>query len=97
MKLLTDFVYLQLLDILTTLAFLMQGVAEANPFVRWALAVGENPVQSLVMVKVVAVALAVYCVVRARHRVLRIANIFFAIVVAYNLVVIIISAPALNS
>lgn len=97
MKLLTDFVYLQLLDILTTLAFLMQGVAEANPFVRWALEAGENPIQSLLMVKVLAVALAVYCVVRARHRVLRLANIFFAIVVAYNLVVIIISAPALNS
>ena len=96
MKLLTDFVYLQLLDILTTLAFLMQGVAEANPFVRWALTQGENPVQSLIMVKVVAIALAIYCVVRARHRVLRLANIFFALVVAYNLVVIIISTPALN-
>ena len=97
MKLLTEFVYLQLLDILTTLAFLMQGVAEANPVVRWALEFGSNPVQSLIMVKAVAVVLAAFCVVRARHRVLRIANIFFAIVVAYNLVVIIISAPALNS
>ena len=97
MKLLTDFVYLQLLDILTTLAFLMQGVAEANPLVRWALSQGDNPIQSLVMVKAIAVALAVYCVIRARHRVLRIANILFALVVAYNLVVIIISAPALNS
>ena len=96
MKLLTDFVYLQLLDILTTLAFLMQGVAEANPFVRWALSFGPNPIQSLIMVKTVAVALAIYCVIRARHRVLRAANIFFAIVVAYNLVVIIISAPAIN-
>ncbi len=96
MKLLTDFVYLQLLDILTTLAFLMQGVAEANPFVRWAIAQGENPVQALVLVKAFAVALAVYCVIRARHRVLRIANIFFAVVVAYNLVIIIISSPALR-
>lgn len=95
-KLLTDFVYLQLLDVLTTLAFLMQGVAEANPFVKWALGVGQNPIQSLIIVKSIAVALAVYCVVRARHRILRIANIFFAIVVAYNLVVIIVSAPALN-
>ena len=97
MKLLTDFVYLQLLDILTTLAFLLQGVAEANPFVRWALSQGQNPIHGLVMVKVFAVALAVYCVVRARHRVLRFANIFFAIVVAYNLVVIIITSPALSS
>ncbi len=96
MKLLTDFVYLQLLDILTTLAFLMQGVAEGNPIVRWALAQGQNPIQSLIVVKVAAIALAVYCVVRSRHRVLRIANMFFAVLVAYNLVVIILSAPVLN-
>jgi hypothetical protein len=96
MKLLTDFVYLQLLDILTTLAFLMQGVAEGNPLVRWALAQGENPIQSLIVLKAAAVVLAAYCVVRARHRVLRIANIFFAVLVAYNLVCIILATPALN-
>jgi Na+/alanine symporter len=96
-KLLTDFVYLQLLDILTTLAFLMQGVAEGNPFVRWMLSLGENPIQSLIIVKSIAVVLAAYCVVRSRHRVLRIANIFFAILVAYNLIAIILAAPALNS
>lgn len=96
MKLLTDFVYLQLLDILTTVAFLMQGVAEGNPIVRWALAQGQNPIQSLIAVKVAAIALAAYCVVRSRHRVLRIANMFFAVLVAYNLVVIILTAPVLN-
>ena len=97
MKLLTDFVYLQLLDILTTLAFLMQGVAEGNPLVRWALTQGENPIQSLIVLKAAAVVLAAYCVVRARHRVLRIANIFFAALVAYNLVCIILATPALRS
>ena len=96
MKLLTDFVYLQLLDILTTLAFLMQGVAEGNPFVRWALMHGDNPIQNLILVKALAVALAVFCVIRARHRVLRVANIFFAMLVAYNLVCIILSTPALK-
>lgn len=97
MKLLTDFVYLQLLDILTTLAFLMQGVAEGNPLVRWMLSVGENPILSLILVKGLAVALAIFCVVRSRHRVLRLANIFFAVLVAYNLVCIILSTPALRS
>jgi hypothetical protein len=96
MKLLTDFVYLQLLDILTTLAFLMQGVAEGNPIVRWVLSQGENPIQSLILMKALAVALAVFCVVKARHRVLRIANAFFAVLVAYNLVCIILAAPALR-
>lgn len=97
MKLLTDFVYLQLLDILTTVAFLMQGVAEGNPVIRWVLGLGQNPIQSLILVKAASVALAVYCVVRSRHRVLRIANFFFAALVAYNLVVIILTAPALHN
>ncbi|MEZ5364788.1 MAG: DUF5658 family protein [Bryobacterales bacterium] len=97
MKLLTDFVYLQLLDILTTLAFLMQGVAEGNPLVRWVLSAGQNPIISLIVVKGLAVALAVFCVARSRHRVLRFANIFFAVLVAYNLVCIILAAPALHS
>ena len=97
MKLLTDFVYLQLLDILTTVAFLMQGVAEGNPFVRWAISQGQNPLHSLILIKAASIALAIYCVVRARHKVLRIANIFFAGLVAYNLVAIILSAPALRN
>lgn len=97
MKLLTDFVYLQLLDVLTTVAFLMQGVAEGNPLVRWILVQGENPILSLILVKGLAVALAVFCVVRSRHRVLQVANIFFAILVAYNLICIILAAPALQS
>ena len=96
MKLLTDFVYLQLLDILTTVAFLMQGVAEGNPFVRWALSDGQNPLHSLILIKAASVALAIYCG-WARHRALRIANIFFAGLVAYNLVAIILSAPALQN
>jgi hypothetical protein len=97
MKLLTDFVYLQLLDILTTIAFLMQGVAEGNPIIRWALNQGQNPLHSLMLVKAASIALAAYCVIRSRKRVLRIANIFFAALVAYNLVVIILSSPALQN
>jgi len=74
----------------------MQGVGEGNPIVRWALQQGPGPVQSLVIMKACAVLLAIFCVVKARHDVLRKVNIFFACLVAYNLVVMIISSPAIN-
>ena len=43
-----------------------------------------------------AVLLAVYCVMKAKHNVLRKVNVFFACLVAYNLVVMIVSSPAVN-
>ena len=96
MRLLVEFAYLQVLDILTTLAFLLQGVAEGNPVVRLALEHGPHPVQTLILMKAAAVVLAAYCLLRARQRLLRGVNVFFALLVAYNLVVLIVSSPALQ-
>jgi hypothetical protein len=91
---LTQFVYLQLLDVLTTVAFLLNGVAESNPIVRWAMTAAPNPLTGLVLVKVAAIVLGVYCAVSARQNLLRKVNIFFAGLVAYNLVALILaSAP----
>ncbi|MBI1357153.1 MAG: hypothetical protein GC160_22670 [Acidobacteria bacterium] len=96
MRLLIEFTYLQVLDILTTLAFLLQGVAEGNPIVRLAFEHGPGPVQTLIAMKAAAVVLAAYCLLRARQRLLRGVNIFFAMLVAYNLVVLIVTSPALQ-
>lgn len=96
MRLLLEFTYLQALDVLTTIAFLMQGIGEGNPIVRWVLRQDPGPVQSLVIMKFLAVLLAIYCVMKAKHGVLRKVNVFFACLVAYNLVVMIISSPAVN-
>ena len=95
MSLLLQFLYLQVLDILTTLAFLLNGVQEANPLVRLALEAGPSPVLSLIGVKIVAAALAIYCVRRARLRLLARVNVFFAALVAWNLFVLIVSSPSL--
>jgi hypothetical protein len=95
-RLLVEFTYLQVLDILTTLAFLLQGVAEGNPIVRLALEHGPGPVQSLIAIKAFAVVLAAYCIVRSRQGLLRGVNVFFALLVAYNLVVLIVTSPALQ-
>jgi hypothetical protein len=96
MSLLWEFIYLQILDVLTTVTFLMQGVKEANPVVNWAIATAPHPLGGLILLKLFAVALAVYCVIRSRHRLLRNVNIFFACLVVYNLVVIIFAHPAIN-
>lgn len=91
-----QFVYLQLLDVLTTLAFLLNGVAESNPVVRWAMSAAPNPVTGLVLVKVAAIAMGVYCVVSARQKLLRKVNIFFAGLVAYNLVALILASAQVS-
>jgi hypothetical protein len=89
---LAQFVYLQLLDVLTTLAFLLQGVAESNPLVRWAMRTAPDPVSGLVLVKVGALALGMFCAFSSREALLRKVNLFFAVLVAYNLVALILAS-----
>lgn len=94
MNLLGQFVYLQALDVLTTLAFLRHGVEEANPVVGLALAVAPSPLSGLMGIKVLALALAVYCWQRGRTQLLARMNLFFAVVVVWNLVALILRSPA---
>ena len=74
----------------------MQGVGGGNPLVRWVLRQEPGPVQSLVIMKLVAVALAIYCVLKARHSFLAKLNVFFACLVGDNPVAMIISPPAVS-
>src|SRR5579863_387078 len=78
-----------MLDFMTTLAFLLNGVGEANPVVRFALQYAPNPVGGLLAVKLVALALGVYCWRAGRQRLLGRINILFALLVAWNLVALI--------
>ena len=78
-----------MLDFMTTLAFLLNGVGEANPVVRFALQYSPNPVGGLLVVKLVALALGVYCWRAGRQRLLFRINILFAILVAWNLLALI--------
>lgn len=93
MKLLVEFTYLQMLDVLTTVAFLMQGVAEANPIVNWAMDTGPSPVMGLVLLKCAAFGLALICFAQARHELLQKVNVFFAVLVAWNLLALIMASP----
>ncbi|MBI4891449.1 MAG: hypothetical protein HY821_12555 [Acidobacteria bacterium] len=84
-RLFAHFSYLQVLDVLTTLAFLLAGVQEANPLVRWSMLAFGTPLQGLVAVKMGALLLALLCWWRGRYALLRKANVFFSFLVAWNL------------
>ena len=88
-QLLVQYSYLQLLDFLTTVAFLINGVREGNPVVRFAIDVAPNPLGGLLAVKIVAVMLGFYCWRLGRSRTLTRINIMFALLVAWNLAALI--------
>ncbi len=86
------FSYLQILDFLTTVAFLVNGIKEANPLVRLALKLGSSPVEGLILVKLLAIVLGVYCWRMGRQRLLSRINLYFAMLIAWNLVALIVGA-----
>jgi hypothetical protein len=90
-RLFLQYSYLQVLDFLTTLAFLMHGVREGNPLVRFFVGVTSNPINGLLVVKLLAVLLGVYCWRMGRAKLLARINILFAALVAWNLVALILS------
>lgn len=93
-QLLVQYTYLQILDFLTTIAFLVNGVAEANPFVRFVLTVIPNPVAGLLAVKLLALLLGIYCWRLRRERLLVCINVLFAALVAWNLIALILGSLA---
>ena len=84
--------YLQLLDLLTTVAFLLHGISEGNPVVRFAMTVAPNPVWGLVAVKCVALLLGLYCWRRAKIQLLSRVNVLFAVLIAWNMVALILGS-----
>jgi hypothetical protein len=86
------FTYLQLLDLLTTVVFILHGVKEANPLVNFALTAAPTPLLGLLLIKAVALGLGAYCCLRGRRQLLARMNVFFAVLVSWNLVALIASA-----
>ena len=91
-QLLWHYSYLQVLDFLTTIAFLVNGVREGNPLVRLALSIGYNPIGSLVVVKFLAMLLGFYCWRVGKRQLLSRINLLFALLIAWNLVALILSS-----
>lgn len=91
-QLLIQFAYLQLLDLMTTIAFLVNGVREGNPLVRVVIEWAPNPIGGLLIVKIAALLLGLYCWRVGRARVLTRMNLFFAVVVAWNIAALIVGS-----
>jgi hypothetical protein len=88
-SLILQYSYLQVLDFLTTVAFLLHGVREANPVVKGMMHMTASPVAGLLLVKVLAIALGIYCWRIQKYRLLVRINVLFALVVAWNMMALI--------
>jgi Domain of unknown function (DUF5658) len=88
MAILYIFLVLQFCDLATTMVFLRHGVAEGNPLVAALIRASAQPAVALLLVKAAACGLAVYAWRDRRTRLLRRANIFFALCVGWNLLAI---------
>lgn len=81
------FIYLQLLDVLTTWLGLRLGLGEASPFIHFLM--GFGVLGGLLGSKVVAVLLGGYCVWRRRFGIISLINYWYAALVIWNLVLIV--------
>jgi len=84
------FVYLQLLDFMTTMVGLYLGASEASPFIRSLMSWG--PALGLMSSKLIALTLAGFCLWSRKHHIIRWINYWFAAVVVWNLCVILVVA-----
>ena len=92
MNVLTQYSYLQVLDLLTTLAFIANGVYEGNPLVAFAMSATGSPWIGLTIVKTVALGLGFYCWRLGKLTLLTRANLGFALLVAWNLLALIVAS-----
>jgi hypothetical protein len=82
------FLFLQMMDVLTTWLGLKLHCAEASPFIRYLMQMG--PLAGLIGAKAIAVLLGGYCVYRQRFRVIQIINYFFAALVTWNMAMLLL-------
>ncbi len=80
------FLYLQLLDVLTTLLGFRLGAAEASPFIRLLMHFG--PATGVLCSKVIALVLGGVCIALNKYSLLRWINYWYAALVVWNLSVI---------
>lgn len=86
------FIYLQILDFLTTMVGLHIGLAEASPFIRWLM--GFGPTAGVVASKILAFVLAGVCIWLNKRRLISLINYWYAGLVAWNIVLILSAVRA---
>jgi hypothetical protein len=88
------FIYLQLLDLLTTLIGLRLGAVEGSPFIRLLMHAG--PLAGVVASKLLALALGAVCVYCRKDRLMRLASYWYGGLVVWNLMVALASPGRLG-
>lgn len=92
MSTLSLFIYLQLLDLLTTLLFLKMGLFEASwvvaALIRW------SPLVGVLLAKLGTVLIAILAVRMHKDRLMRWANLGYSGVVAWNLLCMVVVKTA---
>lgn len=86
MSILQIFVYLQLLDLLTTLIGFRVGAAEASPFIRVLMHAG--PAAGVMLSKFFALGLAGFCVWSKKNHLIRWITYWYGGLIVWNLMVI---------
>jgi hypothetical protein len=84
------FLYLQVLDLMTTLVGFRLGAGEASPFIGWLMQWG--PAVGMLASKFLAIGLAAVCLLAGRRHVIRWISYWFAGLVIWNLGVILAHA-----
>jgi hypothetical protein len=84
------FIYLQLLDLLTTLVGFKLGASEASPFIRLLMHFG--PAAGVAASKLVALGLGALCVYKRKYDLIRLATYWYGALVVWNLMVM-LAAP----
>jgi len=87
------FIYLQLLDLLTTLVGFKLGASEASPFIRLLMHAG--PATGVLVSKLVALGLGGLCVYLKKQHLIRWASYWYGGLVVWNLMII-LSVPRLG-
>jgi hypothetical protein len=85
MAIIQVFIYLQLLDLLTTLVGFRIGAVEASPFIRTLMHAG--PTAGVLLSKVLALCLGGYCIYSKKLHVMRLATYWYGVLVVWNLMV----------
>ena len=89
------FVYLQILDFLTTMVGFKLGASEASPFVVKLIHI-SSPALGVAASKAVGLAIGGLCVATNRVRLLSLANYWYAALIVWNLVMILSAVGGLT-
>lgn len=94
MSVIDIFVYLQVLDFLSTLAGFSLGASEVSPFIAKLIHV-SSPVWGLALSKIIGLGMGAFCVATNRTRLVGWINYWYAGLVVWNLCIIVLISQRL--